>query len=195
MFSGIIEALGTIKNKQVSVSNTQITIISKSLNFKGIIIGDSIAVNGVCLTIINLTNNEFSVDLSNETIKTTTFASSNIGDIVNLERALTLNKALNGHLVAGHVDDVAILSAIKDVGEHTVLTIKFAKKYAKYIVVKGSICLNGVSLTLNYVNNNTFMVNIVPHTLKTTNISKLIIGDKINLEIDILARYIVNLIK
>ncbi len=192
MFSGIIEALGVVKQQQISANNTKITFTSERLNFDGIIIGDSIAVNGVCLTIVSLGNNQFSVDLSSETLRASTFYNVNVGDIVNLEKPLTLNKALNGHLVSGHIDSIASVSAVKNTGEHTILTIKFAKEYAKYIVVKGSICLNGVSLTINYINNDTFMVNVVPHTLRFTNLGKLVVGDKINLEIDMLARYINN---
>lgn len=190
MFSGIITALGKIDNIEVSVNGTSFIFSSNELNFSDIIIGDSIAVNGVCLTVVSLGVNSFSADLSKETLAVSNFLNVKSGNIVNLERALTLNTAINGHLVSGHIDSVAEVVALEKLGKHTILSVNFLEIFAKYISVKGSVCLNGVSLTVNEVINNTFKVNIVPHTLKYTNLGLLQIGDSINLEIDMLARYV-----
>jgi len=152
-------------------------------------IGDSIAVNGVCLTVVALNGNEFTVDVSRETLDCTVGLERQ-GGHVNLEKALRLSDRLGGHLVSGHVDGVGEVVAFNDIGESWQLAVRAPQQLAKYIAVKGSITINGVSLTVNKVAGAEFEVNLIPHTLEVTTLDELHAGAKVNLEIDLIARYV-----
>jgi len=157
-------------------------------------VGDSIAVNGVCLTATKLKENFFTADVSQETLNCTTFSELTKGQHVNLEKSLRLNQGIDGHLVSGHVDGVGKVCSVYSEGESTRLKIKVMTDLMKYIAKKGSICINGVSLTVNSVIGNIFDVNIVPHTLSATTLGDLNEKSKVNLEIDIIARHVEQLI-
>ena len=152
-------------------------------------LGDSIAVNGVCLTVIALDGNAFTVDVSRETLNCTV-ALDAINAPVNLEKALRLSDRLGGHLVSGHVDGVGEVVAFDDLGESWKLLIRAPQALAKFIAIKGSITVNGVSLTINQVQGNEFALNLIPHTLAMTNLKNLTAGSRVNLEVDLIARYV-----
>ena len=156
-------------------------------------IGDSIAVNGVCLTVTEISAHQFTVDVSRETLSCTVglgTPSAHEGAHVNLEKALRLSDRLGGHLVSGHVDDIGEVVEFKDMNESWKLTVRAPDSLAKYLASKGCITINGVSLTINQVSGSDFSVNLIPHTLKTTNLKNLRAGSRINLEVDLIARYI-----
>jgi riboflavin synthase len=152
-------------------------------------LGDSIAVNGVCLTVVKIDGSDFTVDVSRETLSCTTGLEL-LGGHVNLEKALRLSDRLGGHLVSGHVDGVGQVIAFNDIGESWRLVVRAPQQLAKYIAVKGSITINGVSLTVNQVSGAEFEVNLIPHTLDVTMLNELKVGTKVNLEIDLIARYV-----
>ena len=167
---------------------------SNSLDLSDVSIGDSIAVNGVCLTVIQLDKNSFSSDVSQETLNCSTFSQLKKGQNINLEKSLRLDQGIDGHLVSGHVDGVGEVVSLHKEGECTRLKIKVKNDLSKYIAKKGSICINGVSLTVNSVEADIFDVNIVPHTLSVTTLGELIENSRVNIEIDIIARHIEHLI-
>ncbi len=193
MFTGIIQAVGHIHQLiEQGGGDARVTLAADSLNLNDVALGDSIAVNGVCLTVVERTPAHFSVDVSQETFNCTTgFAP---GEAVNLEKALRLSDHLGGHLVSGHVDGVgevihfAPVSAT-DQGASWRLDIRAPGALARYIAVKGSVAVNGVSLTVNTVHGNEFSINLIPHTLANTMLRDLRTGAKVNLEADLLARY------
>ncbi len=152
--------------------------------------GESIAINGVCLTAYNIRGRSFSADVSPESLSRTVLGTLGPGDSVNLERALRLSDRLGGHLVSGHVDCLALLQGKKKVGDYTLFTFSFPVEYDRYIIEKGSITINGVSLTVNSVKDGRFEVSIIPHTLKVTTLGDLKIGDKVNIEVDIIGKYV-----
>lgn len=192
MFTGIIQDLGTITAVQTSGTDTTITVATKQLGLDDASIGDSIAVNGVCLTATTIDGNAYTADISHETLQKTTLKNLSVGQTVNLEKALTLSTPLGGHLVSGHVDGVGTLAKKSPDGNSTRYYFTAPKELMKYIAPKGSITIQGISLTVNHVDdeNNTFDVAIIPHTEEKTNLGLLNVGDSINLEIDLVARYI-----
>jgi len=194
MFSGIIQAQGNIKEIRISNKGAVFVLNSNSLDLSDISIGDSIAVNGVCLTVIQLDNNSFSADVSQETLNCSTFSQLEKGQSINLEKSLRLDQGIDGHLVSGHVDGVGEVISLRKEGECTRLKIKVVNDLSKYIAKKGSICINGVSLTVNSVEDDIFDVNIVPHTLSETNLGELIENSRVNIEVDIIARHVEQLI-
>ncbi|WP_428087348.1 riboflavin synthase [Candidatus Thioglobus sp.] len=194
MFTGIIQALGVIQSKQVFEKGARLEFKTHDLDLSNVAIGDSIAVNGVCLTAIEITSHSFKADLSQETLDCTVFDKLNENSAVNLEKALRINQGIDGHLVSGHVDGVAIVVDKFNEGESTRFKIKAPKNLVKYIAKKGSACINGVSLTVNSIENDVFDLNIVPHTLTKTTLGQLNIGDGVNLEVDIIARHLEQLI-
>lgn len=194
MFTGIIQAVGKIKNVIASEKGACFVFESNAIDLNDAKIGDSIAVNGVCLTAVELTNNTFSADVSQETLDCSIFANFQTGDKVNLEKALRLNQGIDGHLVSGHVDGVGVVSNRYSEGESTRFEITVAQDLVKYIARKGSICVNGVSLTVNSIEGNAFGVNIVPHTFTVTTLGDLHIGIEVNVEIDIIARHLERLV-
>ena len=194
MFTGIIQAKGSIHEVHSSEKGAVLVINSNDLDLTDSNVGDSIAVNGVCLTATELKKNSFTADVSQETLSCTTFSELAEGQSVNLEKSLRLNQGIDGHLVSGHVDGIGEVDSVYTEGVSTRLKIKAMTDLMKYIAKKGSICINGVSLTVNSVVGNIFDVNIVPHTLSSTTLGSLSEKSKVNLEIDIIARHVEQLI-
>ena len=194
MFTGIIQAKGSIHEVHSSEKGAVLVINSNGLDLTDSNVGDSIAVNGVCLTATELKKNSFTADVSQETLSCTTFSELTKGQHVNLEKSLRLNQGIDGHLVSGHVDGIGEVDSVYTEGVSTRLKIKAISDLMKYIAKKGSICINGVSLTVNSVVGNIFDVNIVPHTFSATTLGSLNEKSKVNLEIDIIARHVEQLI-
>ena len=194
MFTGIIQAQGNIKEIRASSNGVVFVLNSNSLDLSNVSIGDSIAVNGVCLTVTQLDKNYFSSDVSQETLDCTTFSQLKKGQNINLEKSLRLNQGVDGHIVSGHVDGVGKITLIAIEGDSTRMKIKVDDNLVKYIVKKGSICINGVSLTVNEIDGNVFDVNIVPHTFSVTTLGELKVNSQVNIEIDIIARHIERLL-
>ena len=194
MFTGIIQAQGNIKEIRASNKGAVFVLNSNSLDLSDVSIGDSIAVNGVCLTVTQLDKNYFSSDVSQETLDCTTFSQLKKGQNINLEKSLRLNQGVDGHIVSGHVDGVGKITLIAIEGDSTRMKIKVDDNLVKYIVKKGSICINGVSLTVNEIDGNVFDVNIVPHTFSVTTLDELKVNSQVNIEIDIIARHIERLL-
>ena len=188
MFTGIIEAVGEIKHIVALEQGLRLSIAAGGLELNDMRVGDSIAVNGVCLTVVSHGPVEFCVDVSRETLSCTQ-GLDGPGE-VNLEKALRLSNRLGGHLVCGHVDGVGKVVKFEAAGECRLLTIRAPKSLARYIAQKGSITVNGVSLTVNRVQGEEFDINLIPHTLQMTNLRQLKPGDGVNLEADLIARYV-----
>lgn len=195
MFTGIIEALGSVVDLQLRGGEWRMNVQSKALDFADVILGDSIAVNGVCLTVTKLGSAQFEVDVSNETMQHTTLNALGKGAKVNLEKALTPTKRLGGHIVSGHVDGVGELIGLRPDGASIRMDFRAPKTLAKYIAQKGSICIDGTSLTVNTVSGAGFSVNIIPHTQTETIIQDYKVGTKVNLEVDLIARYLERLMQ
>ena len=189
MFSGIIADVGTITRAEDRNGGLRLAVETKALGMDDVQLGDSIAVNGVCLTVAKMNGNEFIVDVSRETLCCTVGLNVQ-GARVNLEKALRLADRLGGHLVSGHVDGVGEVLSFVDLEESWTLTVRAPKELAKYIAVKGSITINGVSLTVNEVSGAVFSANLIPHTLLMTTLKELKTGAEVNLEIDLIARYV-----
>jgi riboflavin synthase len=195
MFTGIIEDIGRLVTVEHRGGDRRLFIEAKAAFLKGVKRGDSIACSGVCLTVAQLKGRRFAADVSVETLTTTTARSWRPGVLLNLEKALTLAQPLGGHLVSGHVDGVGRLSARKAQARSARLRFGVPRELARYIARKGSVCVDGVSLTVNDEGAGGFGVNIVPHTLSHTTLGRLKPGDPVNLEVDLLARYLEKLIK
>ena len=194
MFTGIIQAVGTVKSLSSKGGDVALSISTGKLTMKNVVLGDSIAVNGVCLTAVQLSEDSFVADVSRETLSLTSLGSLSTGSSVNLEKALTLQDHLGGHLVSGHVDGLGVVESRRHDGRSEWFKIKAPDTLAKYIAAKGSITIDGVSLTVNRVDGCDFEINIVPHTLQETIIGGYQAGTKINLEVDLLARYLERLL-
>jgi len=192
MFTGIIQSLGKIKKEKNILT---IEILDKGFDIQ---IGDSIAVDGICLTVKEISNNKFKVDVSEETLKKTTLGEkSSINQIVNLEPALRISDRLGGHIVSGHIDGLGKVENIEKLDKSWLLSIKWQNSnFSKYVVDKGSICLNGISLTIAKSENQgeIFTIAIIPHTWHNTNLKKLSVGDSVNLEADALIKYVEKLL-
>jgi len=187
MFTGIIAAVGTVREAQAVAGGAHLAIDAGTLELADVGIGDSIAVDGVCLTVTAVAGIRLSFDVSAETLGCTTgFAP---GARVNLEKSLRLADRLGGHLVSGHVDGVGTVVRLDAAGDNRLLAIEAPRELARYIARKGSIAVNGVSLTVNAVNGSVFEANLIPHTLGSTNLGELAVNAKVNLEADMLARY------
>ena len=194
MFTGIIEAIGRIKKIEPVGGDLRLHVDVASLDMADVQLGDSIAVNGVCLTAIEFDNKHFAADVSNETITLTSLKDLAVGSEVNLEKALLPTTRLGGHLVSGHVDGLGEVLSIKEESRSIQLTIKSPDELKHYIAMKGSICIDGTSLTVNKINNTDFEINIVPHTQQQTIIKNYKPGTKVNLEVDLIARYLERLL-
>jgi riboflavin synthase len=195
MFTGIIQALGEISAHDPLDGDLRLQIRSMALSLDDVVLGDSIAVEGACLTVTGLTGDGFSADVSRETLALTTLGSKKPGAAVNLEKALTLGQSLGGHLVSGHVDGIGRLLSRRQDARSERFEFEAPQELARYIARKGSICVNGVSLTVNEVTGTSFGVNLVPHTLSVTTLGQLQPGDRVNLEVDQIARYLERLLK
>lgn len=194
MFTGIIEAVGTLSQITRRGEDAHIRVDTGTLDLHDVKIGDSIAVDGVCLTVTDLESHTFAADLSAETLARTKFAQRQAGDKVNLEKALSFGERLGGHLVSGHVDGVGQVSSRVMDGQSLMLTFEAPRELSRYIAEKGSICVDGVSLTVNRTDATRFSVNLVPHTLAATTLAALQPGVTVNLEVDLIARYLERLL-
>ncbi len=194
MFTGIIQAQGSIADMQPRSGDMRLQINTGKLDLGDVSLGDSIAVNGVCLTAVELTEKSFSADVSNETLLLTSLGGLKSGSPVNLEKALTLATRLGGHLVSGHVDGVGTVISRSDDGRSVRFVIEAPALLARYIAHKGSICVDGTSLTVNAVDGARFELNIVPHTLEETIMGNYQAGAEVNLEVDLIARYLERLL-
>jgi riboflavin synthase len=194
MFTGIIEAVGSVAAIQPQAVGRRVHIHTRTLDLADVRIGDSIAVNGVCLTVSDLTADGFWADVSSETLEYTTFASLIAGARANLEKALVLGARLSGHLVSGHVDGVGTLIECRTEGASRRLRIEAPVELARYIARKGSIGVDGISLTVNAVDGAHFELTIIPHTLTVTTLGDCVAGQRMNLEVDLIARYLERLL-
>jgi len=194
MFTGIVQALGQITAIRSTGGDSCLEIGSAGLGFGDVAAGDSIAVNGVCLTAVAVAANGFSADVSRETLGCTTIGRLGVGAPVNLEKALTPQGRLGGHIVSGHVDGIAELLSRRPDGRSERLVFRVPPPLARYIAHKGSVCLDGVSLTVNEVQGNEFGVNIIPHTAERTIMAAYRPGQQVNLEVDVVSRYLERLL-
>lgn len=195
MFTGIIEAIGKVRRIEAVAGDSRLSIDAGSLDMGDVKQGDSIAINGICLTVVGLHQSCFDADVSNETISLTTMQNLEEGSQVNLEKALLPTTRLGGHLVSGHVDGVGRVLNITQDARSTKYTIEVPDDLKRYIAVKGSICVDGVSLTINNVTDNSFEINIIPHTQQQTIIQTYKKGSRVNIEVDLVARYLERLLQ
>lgn len=189
MFTGLVEEIGVIKSLTRQSNNLHITV-KASLVLSDLKIDDSISINGACQTVVKRTEGTFDVTAVDETLRKTTFSDFAVGGQVNLERAVKVGDRLGGHLVQGHVDCVGLVSKVDAIGGSRQVWIEFPTQFSRYVVPIGSICINGVSLTVARVEGNMLMVAIIPHTLDVTTLGMLKAGTRVNLEFDILGKYI-----
>jgi len=194
MFTGIIQSVGEITAIEAKGDDARIRVLTNKLDLADVQLGDSIAVNGVCLTAVELPGDGFWADVSGETLSVTTFKSLSVGTKANLEKAITPSTRLGGHLVSGHVDGIGKVVERYDDGRSVRFHIQAPDDMAKYIAEKGSVCVDGISLTVNAVKGAVFELNIVPHTLQETTMGQFKVGTEVNLEVDIIARYLERLI-
>jgi len=190
MFTGIIEAKGTIANLEQLESEWRIRIETGALDLSDVKIGDSIAVNGCCLTVVTLSASGFAADVSLETLRCTTLGELKAGSAVNLEKAMLATDRFGGHIVSGHVDGVGELESITPEGKSLKLQFRAPDDLARYIAAKGSICIDGTSLTVNGVEGARFTINVIPHTQEETISGTYGVGQQVNLEVDLVARYL-----
>lgn len=190
MFTGIVKTKGTIGAIERRGGDVRMTITAPDLPWGDYSVGDSISVSGVCLTAVELLADGFVTDVSVETLDVTTLKQAGQGDAVNLEPALRIGDALGGHLVSGHVDGIGIVISRSEDARSVRLAFEVPTELARYIAKKGSVCVDGVSLTINEVSGNTFSLNIIPHTAEVTTMGEFDTGTAVNIEVDLLARYI-----
>lgn len=193
MFTGIIEGMGRLLRKR-AIGGGSAFDLEAGFALDDPREGESIAVNGVCLTAYNISGRRFSADVSPETLSRTRLGGLSSGDPVNMERALRLSDRLGGHLVSGHVDCVAVVSSQKPLGDYTIFTFSLPKEHSRYIVEKGSIAVDGISLTVNSCSTGQFSVSIIPHTVKMTTLGSLKVGQSVNIEVDIIGKYVERLL-
>jgi riboflavin synthase len=194
MFTGITQAIGEVAALEQRGGDVRLRIRSGGLDLTDVALGDSIAVNGVCLTAVELPGDGFVADVSRETLSLTSLGQLSNGSPVNLEKALTLATRLGGHLVSGHVDGLGTVVELHEDARSWRFTIEAPAELARYIAHKGSITVDGTSLTVNSVDGNRFTLNIVPHTLQETIMSGYVTGSRVNLEVDLVARYLERLL-
>lgn len=189
MFTGIIEGTGKLLAKRGAGGGLAFDL-QAGFDLTDPEEGESIAVNGVCLTAYNIDGRKFTVDVSPESLSRTTLGELTVGGIVNMERALRLSDRLGGHIVSGHVDCVATVSDRQPKGDFTIFSFSYPKEFGRYVIEKGSITINGISLTVNSCTDDSFEVSIIPHTLKITGLGDLKRGNKVNIEVDIIGKYV-----
>lgn len=189
MFTGIIEGLGTLSALRPAGRGKQL-VIDSDFALDGTKPGDSISVNGACLTAVSITGGRFQVDVSPETFSKTTFGASKIGDRVNLERALRFSDRIDGHLVSGHIDGVGTIARLTPLDNAVIVTVEVPEIVSRYLIEKGSVAVDGISLTINKCWENGFEVSIIPHTAKLTTLPKKKQGDAVNVETDMIGKYV-----
>ena len=194
MFTGIIKAMGRIERMTATDGDVRLTVRSDGLPWRDYAIGDSISVNGVCLTVIDLHDDGFDTDVSNETLDVTALQSLETGALVNLEPALAAGERLGGHLVSGHVDCTGRVTGIREDARSLRFEFELPQEFARYVARKGSICIDGVSLTINSVTAHGFSVTILPHTAEVTSFGSYQSGTVVNIEVDLVARYLERLL-
>ena len=194
MFTGIIEAVGQVQRIMPRGGDVRLQISTGKLNLADVKLGDSIATNGICLTVVELTGHGFVADVSNETLRRTCLKTWQVGTAVNLEKALMPTSRLGGHIVSGHVDGLGEIVNIKQDARSVQYQVQAPDELAKYMAEKGSITVDGISLTINVIDGAVFSLNIVPHTVQETNVSSWQMGSMVNLEVDLLARYLERLL-
>lgn len=194
MFTGIIAAIGKINSVQSKGGDLRLQVATQKLDLSDVKLGDSIAINGVCLTVVELLSGQVSFDVSRESIERTSLGNVQSGSEVNLEKALAVGDRLGGHIVSGHVDGLGTIIARQESARSVQFRVEVPDELARYIAEKGSVCIDGVSLTVNKAEQNWFEVNIIPHTMQETIIKTYQVGTRINLEVDIIARYLERLI-
>ena len=198
MFTGIIEAVGTIKAININAQGARLVIATNRLDMSDVKLGDSIATNGICLTVVDFDQHSYSADVSNETLQRTGFAHYNVGMQVNLEKAMLASTRFGGHMVSGHVDGLSEILAITHKGNSIDYWLSMPADLAHYIAEKGSVTIDGTSLTVNALDessgNNQFRLTIVPHTVKETVFATYQVGSKVNVEVDLIARYLERLL-
>lgn len=194
MFTGIIEAVGSISKLDDLGDNYRLEVKVGKLDMSDVNLGDSIATNGVCLTVVSMGDSYYAADVSAETIKLTGFAHYGIGQSVNLEKAMRADSRFGGHIVSGHVDGLGEVISINKHSNYVEVWVKAPNELAKYIAHKGSITVDGVSLTVNKVDGGEFMLWLIPHTLQETVFGQYKVGDYVNLEVDVVARYLERLV-
>ena len=194
MFSGIVEEMGALKSVEKRLTGAKMSILASAV-LQDLKIGESVSVSGACLTVTAIDNQDFSVDVSSETLNRTTLGSATAGDPVNLERAMKLNERIGGHLVSGHIDGIGLVRGREQDGNSFHLTIEAPEEIFRYCVQKGSITVDGISLTINVVSDKFFSVAIIPHTAKVTTIGLKQIGDSVNLETDLIGKYVERLLQ
>ncbi|MBD1555926.1 riboflavin synthase [Vibrio sp. S9_S30] len=195
MFTGIIEAVGTLTAITPKGEDVSVTVEASKLDMSDVHLGDSIATNGVCLTVIEFNDNSYTADLSLETLNKTGFTQYQVGDKVNLEKAMLPTTRFGGHIVSGHVDGVGEIVERNQVGRSVEFWVQMPSEIGKYVAEKGSITVDGISLTVNALRKNAFKLTIVPHTSSETTINDFQVGRKVNLEVDVLARYMEHLLQ
>lgn len=189
MFTGIVEEIGTVLEFSKNNKNALIVVKCEKI-LEDIKIGDSISINGVCQTVTDFNEKSFTTQISYETLNVTNFSTLSKGQYVNLERALTLSSRIGGHLVSGHIDGLAQVKNIQKSSDFYNIKFEVKKDFSKYVAKKGSVTLNGISLTVATIESNEFSVAVIPHTFENTTFKELKIGDFVNLEVDILAKYV-----
>ena len=194
MFTGIIASVGSIAEIRAVGEAMRLRINAPDLDLSDVALGDSIAVSGPCLTVVSFDKDSFAVDVSGETLRCTALGRLSVGAAVNLEKALRLDERLGGHLVSGHIDGVGTLAALEPRDEYLGLKVAIPPELARYLASKGSVCIDGVSLTVNAVDDAFFEVLTIPHTLERTTLGQLQPGDTVSIEVDLLARYIERLL-
>lgn len=195
MFTGIVETVGTIAGLEASGDAMRMRIAAAGMDLSDVRLGDSIAVSGPCLTVVAVDGGHFEVDVSTETLARTTLGGRGPGDGVNLEKALRLSDRLGGHLVSGHVDGVGCVRRREPRDEYIRFETEVPAELARYLAFKGSVCMDGVSLTVNQASDGAFEVLTIPHTLERTTLGDLSEGDPVNIEVDLIARYIERLLR
>ena len=194
MFTGIIETVGEVVAKELREGDVKLTLKADESYLEAVMLGDSIACNGVCLTVVDRTSNQFMLDVSVETLSLTTIGDWDVGSKVNLEQAMIASSRFGGHIVSGHIDRIGEIIDITEDARSWRMAVRVPKNIRQYIAKKGSISVDGVSLTINSVEDNEFSVNIVPHTLSHTIIGDYKLNQKVNIEIDTIARYVERLV-
>lgn len=195
MFTGIIQAVGRVAAIEAGALDVRLRIETGKLPLDGVALGDSIATSGVCLTVTELPGDGYWADVSPETLSLTTLGQKAVGDPVNLETSLTLNTPLGGHLVSGHVDGVGAIEAIEEEARFWRVRVAAPENLARYVAMKGSICVDGTSLTVNKVDGRRFELTIIPQTWEETVFSDYEVGSAVNLEVDVIARYLERLMQ